>query len=86
MKAKLTILLLCIMSMTQAQNPFFAPFNTPHGTIPFDRIKVEHFAPAVREGISRQNQEINAITKNEETPTFANTIVPTMPCRKPPTN
>ena len=76
MKAKLTILLLCIMSMTQAQNPFFAPFNTPHGTIPFDRIKVEHFAPAVREGISRQNQEINAITKNEETPTFANTIVP----------
>ena len=76
MKAKLTILLLCIMSMTQAQNPFFAPFNTPHGTIPFDRIEVEHFAPAVREGISRQNQEINAITKNEETPTFANTIVP----------
>ena len=78
MKAKLTIILLCIINsvMMQAQqNPFFEPFNTPHGTVPFDRIKLEHFAPAIREGISRHNREIDAITKNPEAPTFRNTIV-----------
>ena len=64
------------MSTIQAQNPFFEPFDTPHGTIPFDRIKVEHFAPAVQEGINRQNREIDAITRNPEAPTFRNTIVP----------
>ena len=78
MKAKLTIVLLCfISSMMQAQqNPFFEPFDTPHGTVPFDKIKLEHFAPAIREGISRQNREIDAITRNPEAPTFRNTIVP----------
>lgn len=64
------------MSMVQAQNPFFEKYSTPHGTVPFDKIRIEHFEPAAREGIRRQQEEINAIVDNAEVPTFANTIVP----------
>lgn len=60
--------------MTNDNNPFFLPFDTPHGTVPFDRIRPEHYEPAVREGIRRQLAEIDAITGNPEAPTFANTI------------
>lgn len=64
------------MNETEIHNPFFEPFRTPHGTIPFDKINVEHFAPAVKEGIRRQNREIDDITGNTDAPTFANTLVP----------
>ena len=60
--------------MTNHTNPFFAPFDTPHGTVPFDRIRPEHYEPAVHEGIRRQIAEIDTIISNPETPTFANTI------------
>ena len=58
----------------KTENPFFKKYNTPHGTVPFDLIKLEHFEPAVREGIRQQQAEIDALTANEETPTFENTI------------
>lgn len=61
--------------MTDAQNPFFEKYNTPHGTVPFDKIKAEHYEPALHEGIRRHISEINAITDNPETPTFANTVL-----------
>ena len=57
-------------------NPFFSPYNTPHGTVPFDQIKLEHYEPAIVEGMSRQKAEIDAIVNNPEAPSFANTIVP----------
>jgi peptidyl-dipeptidase Dcp len=50
-------------------------YNTPHGTIPFDRIRVEHYQPAAQEGIRRHNAEIAAIIDHTEAPTFDNTIV-----------
>ena len=62
------------MTDTLAQNPFLQPFGTPHGTVPFDRIRTEHFEPAVREGIRHQLAVIDAITSNPDEPTFANTI------------
>lgn len=61
--------------MTNAQNPFFEVYSTPHGTAPFDKIKTEHYEPAIREGISRQAAEIDALTSNPEAPTYANTIL-----------
>lgn len=64
------------MGMTKAQNPFFEKYNTPHGTVPFDLIKTEHYEPAIREGIRLQVSEIDAIVNNPEAPTFANTILP----------
>ncbi len=62
-------------NIANAQNPFFEKYTTPHGTVPFDKIKTEHYEPAIREGISRQAAEIDAIVNNPETPTFANTIL-----------
>ena len=61
--------------MIQTLNPFFEPFNTPHGTMPFDRVAIEHYEPAIREGIARQNKEIDAIINNPEPATFQNTIL-----------
>ena len=62
------------MNIIQAQNPFFEKYSTPHGTIPFEKIKTEHYEPAIREGINRHNAEIDAITNNPEAATFANTV------------
>lgn len=67
--------MLCLMNMMQAQNPFFEKYTTPHGVIPFDKIKTGDYAPAIHEGIRRQNAEIDAIIDNPEAPTFANTIL-----------
>lgn len=67
--------MLCLMNMIQAQNPFFEKYTTPHGTIPFDKIKTEDYAPAIHEGIRRQNAEIDAIINDPVAPTFANTIL-----------
>ena len=39
-----------ITNDTLAHNPFLAPFGTPHDTVPFDRIRTEHYEPALREG------------------------------------
>ena len=57
------------------QNPFLQPYQTPHGTVPFDRIRVEDYEPAIREGIAQEEEEIAAIIHNPEEPTFDNTIV-----------
>src|SRR5690606_10097420 len=49
-------------------------FNTEFQTAPFSKIKNEHFLPAIKIAIEKAKQEIDAITKNSETPTFKNTI------------
>lgn len=71
----LTVLTLSSCLMDSTPNPFFEAYNTPHGTVPFDQIKTEHYMPAVQEGIRRQNEEIEAIINNPEAPTFANTVL-----------
>ena len=61
-------------NITNAQNPFFGQYQTPHATVPFDRIKTEHYEPAILEGIKQQNAEIDAIILNPEKANFNNTI------------
>ena len=56
-------------------NPLIANWETPYQTPPFELIKNEHFEPAILEGIKEQQQEIDAIIKNNEPATFENTIV-----------
>lgn len=56
-------------------NPFFAPYSTPHDTVPFDRIRVEHFEEAFMEGIRRDNEQLAKTIGNPERPTFDNTII-----------
>jgi peptidyl-dipeptidase Dcp len=55
-------------------NPFFSPYKTPLNTPPFNLIKNEHFLPAIKEGIRKQQAEIEAIVNNPAVPTFANTL------------
>ena len=55
-------------------NPFLSDFNTPFDTYPFDKIKVEHYLPAIEEGIKQGLAEVDAIINNYETPNFSNTI------------
>ncbi len=56
-------------------NPFFQEYNTPFETIPFSKITLEHFKPAVEEGIKLSEKEIKEITHNTSTASFENTIV-----------
>lgn len=63
------------MNKIYTSNPFFEKYTAPHGTVPFDRIKTEHYEPAIREGIRLQNDEIDAIISNPDAPTFANTVL-----------
>lgn len=58
------------------ENPFFAEkWDTPFEVPPFDRIRPEHFKPAIEEGMRREEAEIAAIVDNPEAPTFENVIL-----------
>jgi peptidyl-dipeptidase Dcp len=67
----LAILLACSGS---GPNPFDTQWNTPFGTPPFDQIRIAHYKPALKKGISIENREIAAIVGNPEAPTFKNTV------------
>lgn len=56
------------------KNPLLTEFQTPFGVPPFEDIKLEHFAPAVREAMTMHNNEIEQITTKSEAAAFANTI------------
>lgn len=60
--------------MMQASNPFFETYNTPHQTVPFDKIKTEHYEPAFEKGMEEHEAEIQQIIVNKQAPTFQNTI------------
>ncbi len=58
------------------QNILLQEWVGPFGGVPaFDKMKLEDVKPAILEGIQLQLEDIDAITNNEETPTFENTIV-----------
>ncbi len=58
-----------------SQNPFFSDFDTPYASVPFSKIKNEHYMPAIDRGIEMARKEIDSIANNPEPPTFDNTIV-----------
>ena len=64
----------CKNNDSSMNNPFFENWSDNHGAIPFDKIKTEHYKPAVLKGIEIEDQEIDAIANNTEKPTFQNTI------------
>lgn len=55
-------------------NPFFTEYTTKYQSIPFSKIKNEHYKPAFLEGIKQAENEINTIVENTEKPCFKNTI------------
>src|SRR5277367_2575500 len=56
-------------------NPFYAPSTLPFHTPPFDRIKDEHYQPAIEAGMAQQLAEIERIADEAAPPTFENTLV-----------
>ncbi len=60
---------------TMKENPFLQPYNTPFDAIPFDRITLGHYIPALKEGIKREEENIEKICSEYAPATFENTIV-----------
>ena len=55
-------------------HPFCAPSPLPFEAPPFDRIRDEHFLPALLAGMQQHLAEVRAIAAQSEPATFANTI------------
>ena len=56
------------------QNPLLEKFNTPLEAIPFDKIELKHFKPAIEEAIKIGKSDIEQIKNNSQPPSFKNTI------------
>src|SRR6266404_7817429 len=56
-------------------NPLLAESKLPFNLPLFDKIKDEHFQPALEQGIAEEEKEADAIAKQTEKPTFENTVV-----------
>ncbi len=60
---------------TPMNNPLLAKWTGPYGGVPpFDKIKVEHFKPALEAAMAEQLREMDAIANETPAPTFANTL------------
>lgn len=57
------------------ENPFLAEYTNRYEIPPFDKITYDDYLPALNAGIEQHNAEIKAITDNDSTPTFDNTIL-----------
>ncbi|HET6993672.1 MAG TPA: hypothetical protein VFI06_01760, partial [Chitinophagaceae bacterium] len=55
-------------------NPLKYKSTLPYQAIPFDKIKDEHFKPALLEGLRLQLEEVTRIANNPAPPTFENTV------------
>src|SRR5882757_5302796 len=64
-----------VQNSSIADNPFLTESSLPYHVPPFDKIKDEHFVPAIEAGMREQLKEVEAVANNSETPTFDNTIV-----------
>ena len=66
--------MLAAISSCKMENPFLTESKAPYGAPEFDKIKTEHYMPAFEAAIAEAKADIDAITSNQEAPTFENTI------------
>ena len=65
----------CNRKTTETENQLLVEtWDTPFGVPPFDRISTGDFAPALEQGMSLHNEQIDAIVTSKERPTFDNVI------------
>ena len=64
-----------VVTADSANNPLMNESALPYHYPAFDKIKDEHFTPAMEAGMREQLKEIEPIANNPEKPTFENTIV-----------
>ncbi|MFL6531328.1 MAG: M3 family metallopeptidase [Chthoniobacterales bacterium] len=60
---------------TASDNPLLQESTLPYQFPPFDKIKNEHFQPAIEQGMAEQLKEVEAIADQKDKPSFENTIV-----------
>jgi peptidyl-dipeptidase Dcp len=66
-----------VAETTIRANPLTEKWTGPYGGVPpFDKVKVEHFKPALEAAMEENLREIDAIARNRAQPTFENTIIP----------
>lgn len=56
-------------------NPLLETSLLPHGAFAFDRLKKEHYKPALKQAIQDANAELDSIRKAKDEPTFENTLL-----------
>ncbi|HEY0682581.1 MAG TPA: M3 family metallopeptidase [Steroidobacter sp.] len=56
-------------------NPFARESTLPYKWPPLDKIKNEHYVPAIEAGMAEQRAEVTAVATSKAAPTFENTIV-----------
>lgn len=77
----MTTLLACNSSSRSGKNGgekgsiFLTEYDNPFGAPAFDKITRDDYLPGFESGMEQQAAEIEAITSNEEKPTFENTIL-----------
>ncbi|MFE0756325.1 M3 family metallopeptidase [Inquilinus sp. NPDC058860] len=62
------------MSFETSANPLLAPWDTPFGSPPWQRIAVGHFRPAFDAALAEHIREIEAIAGDPAEPSFDNTV------------
>ena len=67
-------LMSCTQKTVDNENPLLADWDTPFNVPPFEKVKLEHFAPAFEEAMKQHRAEIEVILTNTDEPTFENTI------------
>lgn len=77
-KSLLLIILTLLFSMCTTKttnNPLLQKWDTPHETAPFNKIKLEHYLPAIQTCMAEEDEAIQNIINNKEKATFENTIL-----------
>ncbi len=70
-----SVVCLCVSSSAWG-NPLLEPWTGPHGGLPpFDKVRIEHFKPALDLAMAEKRAEIRTIAENTEPPTFTNTLL-----------
>src|SRR5881409_211111 len=64
-----------VQNPNMADNPLLSESSLPYHIPPFDKIKDEHFEPAIEAGMREELNEVEAVANNSEKPIFDNTIV-----------
>jgi len=64
-----------VSAANSSDNPLLKESALPYHYPPFDKIKDEHFVPAMEAGMREQLKEVDAIANNSEKATFDNTVV-----------
>jgi peptidyl-dipeptidase Dcp len=64
-----------VQNPNMTDNPLLTESSLPYHIPPFDKIKDEHFTPAIAAGMREQLKEVEPVASNSEKPTFDNTIV-----------